>query len=95
MRYPRLLIRHNHGILHLADATIVDGVAQGTVIEGHSTSRLFWATSTTRSTPGTPGTYVVYGREPRHVTTHGWGDDAGWHETPTPGCFEVSCEYCG
>ena len=95
MRYPRLLIRHNHGALLLAHATIVDGLARGTVVYGHSTSRLFWATSTQRDTPGTEGTFMVYGRTPRHVAHTGFAQDGRWCESPTPGDFEVSCEYCG
>lgn len=91
-RYPRLTIRHNHGVLVLADATVERGVAQGTVVRGHTTNRLLWATSTQHEAPGTQSSYPLYGRAPRERHL-GYAADGQWCETPTPGDFVVNCEF--
>lgn len=95
MVYPRLTINHNHGTLILRDVVIEDGYAIGTIERGHSTSRLFWATSTHRETPGGEGRWPLYGREPRQVYSRGRSEDGAWVEHPTPGEFWVDCCWCG
>ena len=94
MIYPRLYIETNHGHLFLANATIKDGQAVGTVISGASTSRLFHATSTTHDVPGTIGRCYVW-REPRHECQRGHAEDGRWVEHATPGNFRVSTVTCG
>lgn len=88
-RYPRLTIRHNHGVLVLADATVERGLARGTVVRGHSTSRLLWETRTTHATPGAIEEFPVYARNIREQ--HLWSADGGM--IPTPGDFVVNCEF--
>lgn len=77
----KLTIEHNHGVLVLADVTLdEEGVATGTVISGHVTSRLFTATHTRHEEPGQVKQYPLYGRKP--------------YET-APGEYRVSCCFCG
>lgn len=76
----QLTIHHNHGVLVLANVTMesyeydarqygghsfTGHVASGTVVNGHSTSRLFWATSTQHDTPGKTKRYDIYGHRPQ------------------------------
>lgn len=93
-RYPRLSIVHNHGVLYLADATVDStGMVRGTVVSGHSTNRLFHASSTTHEIPGAEATWPLYGRTPRQ-TYLGNTVNGVWTETPIPGEYVVNCTYC-
>ena len=75
----KLTIEHNHGHLTLTDVTFetythdttahggskyIGRTAIGTVESGGETSRLFWATSTTKYPVGKIMRYEIYGREP-------------------------------
>lgn len=95
MRYPLLTVRHNHGYMKLRDATVDDGVARGTIIGGGETSRLFHATLHRPYKVGEPGSYPIYSRNIRPLWTRGGGVDGRWVESPTPGEYEVSVEFCG
>lgn len=52
----------------------------GTVVSGHSTSRLFHASHTTHDTPGVEMSYDIYGRQIRQEAD---------------GTFSVDCTFCG
>lgn len=80
MIYPKLTIEHNHGVLILKDATIVDGTAKGEVLGGGQTSRLFWATQTRNFPVGKQMSWPVYGRKPYQEADGAW---------------RVSCVFCG
>lgn len=82
-KMAQLRIEHNHGVLVLKDVTVVPyenvvdrngyphtykgSVAEGTVVSGSTTNRLFHATHTTHEVPGTPMKYDLYGRKPYQV----------------------------
>lgn len=95
--YPRLRITHNHGFMLLANATLdpASGYVTGTCLAGGETSRLFHATSTRQYPVGEQNRWPLYGREPRHEMSRGFGQDGKWHETPTPGNFYIDCCFCG
>jgi hypothetical protein len=81
-KYAQLTILHNHGRLVLKDAeTDERGYAvTGTVVSGHTTNSLFFATSTTHEQPGVVKSYPLYGRVPRETE---------------PGQFVIDCCFCG
>lgn len=89
----RVAITHNHGRLVLDNVKVeeflwgdrlpYDRVGRrlvGTVVSGHSTSRLFHASSTRYETPGAEMAYEIYGRQLRQEAD---------------GTFSVDCQFCG
>ncbi len=94
MFYRRLQINHNHGCLVLADVAIIDGEAVGLVVSGHSTSRLFHASSTRHEVPGVLKSYPLWGRRIREKHADGVANGK-WVCSPTPGEFVVDVTFCG
>lgn len=86
---PQITIRHNHGVYVLKDAKLLpygEGdcrKVKGTVVEGHSTSRLFGHSSTSHEAPGTEMEVDIWNRR-----VHAQYGQPEGHMT-------VSIEFCG
>jgi hypothetical protein len=89
----RVQIDHNHGVLVLRDVTVdyydhkgwpddKGAVLRGTVVNGHSTSRLFHVTSTRHEIPGVEQTYDIWGKH-RSLRLQ---DD---------GTYVINMQFCG
>lgn len=79
--YSRLVIEHNHGHCTLENVTVDEhGEAQGTVVDGGVTNRLFHVTSYHPFEKGTLKSWPLYGRKP--------------YPTGKPGEFRVNCCFC-
>ena len=62
--YDELFITHNHGFLHLIDVTVDEegNTAEGTVVDGATTSTLWTASLTKNDKPGVRMSRNLWGR---------------------------------
>lgn len=91
--YPKVTIRHNHGVRILENATVVkqDGKTyiKGICVGGGETSRLFTATSYTEFQTGTQ--HIENIGSSKVVNTGGW---TGADGVTRPDCWTVDITFC-